>query len=109
MTLVVNIKHSEYDVFIGRKREGMHFGNPFSSKDSSIAEESAENRRDSISKFRKWLNGIAYHDVEPERREWILENLHLLKNNKLGCFCKPKSCHGDVYVEMISDNGLLEY
>jgi hypothetical protein len=25
-----------------------------------------------------------------------MQDLHELKDKRLGCFCKPKACHGDV-------------
>ena len=28
-----------------------------------------------------------------------------LKGKTLGCFCKPKSCHGDVLVELANELG----
>ena len=92
---VVNIRSEECEVYIGRKKgEPNHFGNPFQiGKDGS--------RQEVIRKFREWINGIAYQNVEPERRQWILQNLHLLEGKKLGCYCKPQSCHGDVYVEIL--------
>lgn len=94
-TTVVNIRSEECEVYIGRKRGTQyHFGNPFQiGKDGS--------RQEVIRKFREWINGVAYEDVEPERRQWILQNLHLLEGKKLGCYCKPQSCHGDVYVEIL--------
>jgi len=32
-----------------------------------------------------------------------MASLHELKGKRLGCFCKPKLCHGDVLVELIND------
>ena len=45
-------------------------------------------------------------------RDWVvkqpqlLKDLHELRGKTLGCFCKPKRCHGDVLVELV--NGLGE-
>jgi hypothetical protein len=95
MTKVVNVKKERSDVYIGRmKNTDEHFGNPFMigrDGDRSLV----------ISKFRQWLEGNNYFSVEPARRKWILANLHVLKDKKLGCFCKPDACHGDVYVELL--------
>lgn len=96
MTRVVNVKHENYDILIGRIRGQLfHYGNPF-----YIGRDG--DRPEVIDKFRRWLNGDPeFADVEPERRGWILRNLHLLKDKILGCFCKPEDCHGDVYVELL--------
>lgn len=94
-TTVVNIRSEGCEVYIGRKRgEQNHFGNPFQiGKDGS--------RQDVIRKFREWIYGMDHQSVEPERRRWVLQNLQLLEGKKLGCYCKPQSCHGDVYVEVL--------
>lgn len=100
MTTVVNIKNESCDVFIGRKEAGMHFGNPFSHLKKSRASVVVASRDEAILCFQLWINGTAWQHVEPERRQWILDHLHELKDKKIGCFCSPLSCHGDVYVEM---------
>ena len=39
-------------------------------------------------------------------REWIMQqtdllaDLHELKGKTLGCWCKPRWCHGDVLAEL---------
>ena len=103
-TRVVNCKHESYDIYIGRSSSRYlppefgnyryHFGNPFILKRDG-------NRKTVIDKFEKWIRGKEYQVVEPKRRKWILENLCRLRNKKLGCFCSPKPCHGDVYIKLI--------
>lgn len=83
--------------YIGRKREGMHFGNPFSSHPSSLAEVKVGSRDESIEAFRQWIEGQAYQEVEPDRRDWIKENMWRLQGKTLVCFCHPQPCHGDSY------------
>lgn len=92
-----NWTRDEHFVYIGRKREGMHFGNPFSARPMSLAEVKVGSREESIDAFRDWLDGQAHQEVEPERRKWILDNMWRLKGKTLVCFCHPKDCHGDVY------------
>ena len=41
-----------------------------------------------------------------EMKPQLLNDLHELKGKTLGCFCKPKICHGDILVELV--NGLGE-
>ena len=42
--------------------------------------------------------GVLYFvDENPEFRKSVM----LLKGKRLGCYCKPKECHGDVIKEWI--------
>ena len=84
MTVVVNIKTDEYDVRIDRSTR---WGNPYPIGHLS--------RRQVISKYREYL--------EQEIREGRVtrEDLLSLKGLRLGCWCKPLSCHGDVLREFI--------
>ena len=75
---VVHCKKDAYDVYIGR---GSIWGNPFViGKDGD--------RDQVIEKYRRYLLG----------REDLIEKLPELRGKVLGCFCKPKNCHGDVLV-----------
>ena len=105
-TIVVNCKKEEFDIYIGRPYDGLpppefgtwllHFGNPFIIRRDG-------NRNTTITKFEKWIRGEDYKRLYPERRKWILKNLCKLKDKRLGCFCKPKPCHGDIYVKLIEE------
>ena len=53
-------------------------------------------RDEAIESYREWI----------VKQPQLLKDLHELKGKTLGCFCKPKSCHGDVLVELV--NGLGE-
>ncbi len=71
-------------VYIGRnmprrRLAGNGWGNPF-----VIGEDG--NREEVIEQFRTWLM------VHPE----LLARLPELSGKKLGCWCWPKPCHGDV-------------
>lgn len=80
VTTVVNKRHGGYDVYIGR---GSKWGNPFViGKDG--------NRATVIRKYREWIM------AQPQ----LLNSLHELKGKRLGCFCAPKACHGDVLKEL---------
>jgi len=82
-TTVVNKYKSDYDVYIGRPSK---WGNPFIvGKDGTLEEVIA-----------KYKNRLL------ENKE-LMASLHELKGKRLGCFCKPKLCHGDVLVELIND------
>ena len=78
-TAVVHCKRSEFDVYIGRPSK---WGNPFEiGKDGTRAEV--------IRKFAVYLS----HNKE------LLKDLHELKGKRLGCWCYPEMCHGDVLVQ----------
>lgn len=91
MTIVVNLNKEEYDVFIGR---GSKWGNPFTHiKDkTTLAETIVETRQEAIEKYREYLSN----------NKELLESLDELEGKILGCYCKPKSCHGDVLLEFLS-------
>lgn len=105
-TEVVNCRTEQYDIYIGRPNSNcpppefgtweLHFGNPFILKRDG-------NRKTVIEKCKKWIEGKKYKVVEPKRRKWILKNLYQLRNKRLGCFCSPKACHGDIYVKLIKE------
>jgi hypothetical protein len=102
-TTVVNIKTDEYDVYIGRPSDGtpMHYGNPFTYKEGTKALINVGGRRNALEACDQWLDGTAWEDVEPERRRWILATLPRLRGKRLGCFCVPAACHGDLYVRRL--------
>lgn len=79
---VVHCKKEPYDVYIGRPSK---WGNPFKSGRDGTKEEVIELYR----------NYIMKHPT-------LLFDLPELKGKVLGCWCKPKACHGDVLVELVS-------
>lgn len=90
MTTVVNIYRDECDVYIGRTKNGKsgYFGNPFYMKFES-------DRISVVEKYKVYF--YARLDGDKEFASKILE----LKDKKLGCYCKPKACHGDVIKEYL--------
>lgn len=92
-TRVVNKYKEEYDVYIGR---GSKWGNPFSHKEGTKAEFLVEDRGMAISAYRRYLwDNLRTGRLKPEE---LLE----LDGKRLGCFCKPQDCHGDVIVAAIN-------
>lgn len=93
--IVVNKYKEPYDVYIGR---GSKWGNPFThiSDKQTKAEFIVATREESIEKFREYIiERISNGEVK-------IDDLLELAGKRLGCFCKPKSCHGDVLVEIVS-------
>ena len=90
-TAVVHNLHEEFDVYIGRAVpelgiEGSKWGNPFVLADDSDAE-----RERVIAAYREWVV------TQPE----LMSSLEELRGRRLGCWCAPKRCHGDVLVELL--------
>ncbi|MDQ0297719.1 hypothetical protein J2S78_000127 [Salibacterium salarium] len=86
-TTVVNKKHEAFNVYIGR---GSKWGNPFSHLDHTKAAYKIESREASIEAYKNWLMN------QPD----LLDSLHELQGQTLGCFCKPHPCHGDILAEL---------
>lgn len=88
MCNVVNKYKEPYDIYIGR---GSVLGNPF-----PINESTGDTREVVIEKFRLYL-------WESVRNGTITkEYLASLDGKVLGCFCRPKACHGDVIVNAVT-------
>lgn len=87
LTRVVNLKYEKYDVYIGR---GSIFGNPFSHLENSKAIYKVSSRQEAINRYRSWIL------TQPQ----ILEKLPTLKGKRLGCYCAPDSCHGEILVDL---------
>lgn len=79
MTRVVNLRHEDCDIRICRPGQ---WGNPFHIGTDGTREEVVE-------KYRKWIL------TQPK----LLAQLHILKGKRLGCYCVPLPCHGDVLAE----------
>ena len=92
-TKVVHLSKEPYDIRIDRSSK---FGNPF-----RIGRDG--NRREVIEKFKQWIKGEDFTHFKQRERKLILRNLHQLEGKVLGCWCKPKPCHGDVLVALIEE------
>ncbi len=104
MIKVVNLNEESYDVYIGRpdmanRNSFEHYGNPYSKLDlvDTIKVNSTE---EAIASYKNWILGLIDTDKNQEQRKWILKNMPTLLNKRLGCFCKPKACHGDILKEL---------
>lgn len=86
---VVNLRNGdEYDVRIDRRGP---WGNPFViGKDGD--------RDEVIAKFRSWVRTST-----DTRARWIRANVHNLHGKRLGCWCAPEACHGDVLLELAAE------
>jgi len=83
MVKVVHCKKEPFDIYIGR---GSKWGNPFKiGKDG--------NRDEVISKYESHIMN----------RPDLIEALPELIDKVLGCWCKPRACHGDILAIMVED------
>ena len=79
---LVNCRYEEFDVYIGRPSK---WGNPFEiGKDGT--------RDQVINQYREWIL------TQPK----LLMALPKLLGKRLGCWCAPKRCHGEVLIELMS-------
>lgn len=80
---VVHCKKSHYDIYIGRPSI---WGNCFEiGKDGT--------REEVIEKYENWIR------QQPD----LLAKLCSLKGKTLGCWCKPKKCHGDILIKLVKE------
>ena len=80
---VVHCKKNKFDILIDRTTK---WGNIFRvGKDGT--------REEVISKYESWIRG------KPE----LMTDLPELKNKTLGCYCRPKACHGDVLIKLAGE------
>jgi hypothetical protein len=88
---IVNISKDPYDVYIGRNKEygNPKFGNPFRVEKYG--------RKGAIQEYKNWIS--VKLALNTDLQDEFLE----LDGKVLGCHCKPKSCHGDVIVELIEN------
>lgn len=103
-TVVVNCRFEPYDMYVGRElNKKFHYGNPFTHLTyvSTPTIVKVADRNMAIHYYQRWLEGLSFTEHEPERRQWILDNLEQLRGKRLGCFCKPAPCHGDVLIRML--------
>lgn len=80
---VVNKRKENFDIYIGR---GSKWGNPY-----HIGRDGT--REEVIQKYRKYLWGLI------KSGNLTKEDFLELEGKRLGCFCKPLPCHGDVIVK----------
>jgi hypothetical protein len=92
---VINIKNynNEDYIYIGRPSK---YGNPYSSKKSKIAQ-NVNSKEESLKLFEQYLNDNDFLVDD------LIEEMKEKGVNKLGCFCKPSKCHGDIYIKKIKE------
>lgn len=90
-TTVVHNLVDAYDVYIGREvpEHGLvasKWGNPF-----VMLDDSDDERQRVLAAYREWIA------EQPD----LMNSLDELRGQRLGCWCAPKRCHGNVLVELL--------
>jgi len=88
MTKIVHCKQDKYDRYIGRPDI---LGNPFKiGKDGT--------REEVIEKYKLYALKRIEQDLI------FAKEVESCKDQVLGCWCKPKACHGDVIAALCDNN-----
>lgn len=83
LTVAVNRRKEQEDEYIGR---GSKWGNQFSHKQGTKAKYVVATVEEAVESYEGWFM----------KQPNLIRDIHELKGKKLGCFCKPGPCHGDV-------------
>ena len=93
---VVHCKREKYDVYIGRKSlnvpddNGGRWGNPFSHSVAGRDITKVATRDEAVACYRVWL----WEQIRAGKI--TLPALAELHGKRLGCWCAPQACHGEV-------------
>lgn len=80
----VHCKQEAFDIYIGRPSK---WGNPFIiGKDGD--------RTTVIRKYQQWIS------TQPS----LLASIHELQGKRLGCYCAPLACHGDILADLANQS-----
>ena len=95
LTTVVNLLADPYDVYIGRPGRGRDgsFGNPF-----RIGPHGS--RAQVLERFQQYFRHRLATDPAFRHR------VEALRGKRLGCFCKPLACHGDIIADHVNSGGV---
>ena len=91
--VVVNMRFTAYDVYIGRRGKGHdgYFGNPIRKGiECSLCGEVHRTRSSTLVCYEDYLRARLMVDT------LFRERVKALRGKRLGCFCKPRACHGDI-------------
>ena len=97
-TTVVNLHKEKYDVYIGRPGRGIPgpLGNPIMvNRECVICGGKHSDPGSTIPCFREYFTAML---DDPEYKKLV----ESCRGKRIGCFCKPKPCHGDVIAEYLN-------
>ena len=101
MATVVNIKFcpdfnpklNPNDIYIGRFHRSKYGFYPRSKWHNPFRIDKDGTRDEVIAMYKSYI----FHNP------LLVSSLHELKDKRLGCWCKPEPCHGEVLVELIDE------
>lgn len=98
-TTVVNVRRSDFDIYIGRGRcpktgKTSVWGNPYSHNPWAAAKYLVDSRTEAIKRYESYVR----------RSPELLARLPMLKGKRLGCWCYPLPCHGDILIKLIKEH-----
>lgn len=102
-TTVVNLRRDDFDVYIGRAGMGCdgYFGNPFRCREPCARCGHVHMTVGStIPCFKAYFYERLASDPE------FKERVEALRGKVLGCFCKPKPCHGDIIAKYLNEGSM---
>ena len=82
-TTVVNIRNAAYDTLVARPSK---WGNPFVI--------GRDGTRDQV---------IRMYEIHVRRSPDLIAALPELAGKRLGCYCKPLPCHGEILVKLLGE------
>lgn len=97
--------------YIGRSKDGNILGNPYSHlpEDKTLAIYKCKTRDEAIEKYRQYFDTMYGHNLEFTK---IIDEIYQkYKNGEeiyLGCWCAPKSCHGDIIKQKLEQRLIKE-
>lgn len=98
---VVHCRREAYDVYIGRPSK---WGNTHSHLPNSAARYRTDTREAAVEYFERDMR-----QRWSERGEsFVDEYLRPIAGKTLGCWCAPQLCHGEVWVKLCREAGLIE-
>jgi len=80
-------------VYIGRPGK---WGNPYTHLRGYKNTIHVPTEEEAIKRYEQWIQDRLAHDSENY-------SLDELRGKVLGCFCKPKPCHGDILVKLCNE------
>lgn len=97
LPVVVHVKSKDFDVYIGRAMPGFPasiWANPFAISVTCTREQALE-------KYQVHLDAMLQKE---ENRSALFQ----LMGKRIGCWCKPRACHGDLLVNALRRELRLE-
>jgi len=81
------------DIYIGRRMTMGGWNLPQSKWANPFPVKKESERADALRKYEEWIR------TQPH----LIASLEELRGKRLGCWCKPKACHGDILIRLMDE------